>query len=55
MTFTNREIDIYIRALKDARRIAIETGKGLTVSNALTRQIQTLTLQRGVALHKGTI
>lgn len=51
--FTEREVNIYLRGLKDGRTLAIETGKGLTASHAITEFMQTQNLRKEIVKHKG--
>lgn len=55
MTYTKREIEIFIEGMKHARKLAIGTGKGHTASQAITSEIQHQNMRLSVAVHKGKI
>jgi len=42
--FTEREVQIYLRGLSDARKIASQTEKGIIASSAIARHITTTSL-----------
>jgi len=41
--------DACVEVMNESRRIVIETGKGVTAANAITRQIQEFNMRREVA------
>lgn len=53
--YTLREVEVFLAGMKFSRTVAIETGKGLIASNAMTEKLQTMTMQKEVAKQKGRL
>lgn len=53
--YTLRDVDCFLAGMKFSRTIAIESGKGIIASNALTQAMQKLNIQKEVAQQKGRL